>query len=141
MPSSTAPITVVVLDVEGAATEARWVPEASGGVLDQLQAAVGGCVDVVALHPDLDMWVHDEGLYACALNPVASLLAAALGHARQPYCGTVVFTGGADTAGRTLGLTQRAAGELVRVAGRLRADRVGLEEVRAAAEPFLAAYR
>ncbi|SHN88914.1 hypothetical protein SAMN05660350_04905 [Geodermatophilus obscurus] len=98
-------------------------------------------MDVVALGSGLDMWVHGEGLYACALNPVASVLAAALGRARQPYCGTVVFTGGADAAGAALGLTERAAGELVRVAGRLRADRAGLEEVRAAAEPFLAAYR
>ncbi|WP_208983657.1 DUF3846 domain-containing protein, partial [Geodermatophilus obscurus] len=87
--TGTAPIAVVVVDVDGTAVRARWVPEASGGVLDRLQAAVGGCVDVVALGSGLDMWVHDEGLYACALNPVAGVLAAALGHGGQPYCGTV----------------------------------------------------
>ncbi len=46
----------------------------------------------------------------CGLNPGASVLAAALGQARQPYCGTVVFTGGADAAGRALGMTERVAG-------------------------------
>ena len=134
-------ITVVRLDVEGNATRAQWSPRPSGGVLDALQAAVGGTVDVVRMHPDMNLWVHDEGLYVCDLNPVATAVAAGMGFVHQPMCGDVVFTGGADEDGNTLGLSDELAEVLMELVERLKANPVRLAAITIRGEAFLAAYR
>ena len=134
-------ITVVRLDVEGNATRAQWSPGPSGSLLEPLQAAVGGDVDVVRLHPELEMWMHDEGLYRCELNPVASAVAAGMGFSRQPYCGPVAFTGGADEDGNTLGLSDELAEVLLELVERMKANPVRLTALTIRAEAFLAAYR
>ena len=134
-------ITVVRLDVEGNATRAQWSPGPSGSLLEPLQAAVGGDIDVVRLRPEMEMWVHDEGLYRCELNPVASGVAAGMGFSRQPYCGPVVFTGGADEDGNTLGLSDELAEVLLELVERLKANPVRLAAITIRGQAFLAAYR
>ena len=139
--TATATITVVRLDTEGNATRARWSPGPSGSLLEPLQAAVGGDIDVVRLHPEMEMWVHDEGLYACDLNPVASAVAAGMGFVHQPYCGPVVFTGGADEDGNTLGLSDELAEVLMELVERLKANPVRMAAITIRGQHFLAAYR
>ncbi|GAA4757485.1 hypothetical protein GCM10023328_46710 [Modestobacter marinus] len=139
--TDTTAITVVRLDIEGNAIRAQWSPGPSGSLLEPLQAAVGGDVDVVRLHPEMEMWVHDEGLYRCELNPVASAVAAGMGFSRQLYCGPVVFTGGADEDGNTLGLSEELAEVLLELVERLKANPVRMAAITIRGEAFMAAYR
>lgn len=95
----------VTIDVDGVAVAHDW--DASDGSLPHLQHAVGGCVDVVALSEDLDMWVNDEGLLiGLPVNVLATGVAALHGRTHQAYVGTAVFTGGADADGETLALSE-----------------------------------
>lgn len=67
-----------------------------------------GCdtVDVVRLTPTLDMWLDDEGMYTQEENIAAAFIVYAYWRAiHQGYYGTVVFLGGADVDGDTLGLS------------------------------------
>lgn len=116
-------IVVVIVGTAGDARQETWPAE--GGLLDRLQGAVGGCVDVVALvagENGLDMWVHDEGLYLCEPNPVATVIAQRFGLTSQPYFGPAVLTGGADSRGVTRGLTGGLATYLLARVGEIRAD-------------------
>ena len=134
-------VAVVVVDPDGSSRQERWTTAADGGLLEQLQRAVGGLVDVVALSEHVDLWVNDEGLYLCEPNPVATLLAVAYGRTRQPYFGPAVFTGGADSNGATLSLQPELAAQLSAAAERARTDVVTLTAVRSHSERFAAAYR
>ncbi len=60
--TTTSTITVVTVDVDGTARQQHWTPRDDGSLLEQLQAAVQGSVDVVRLSGQLDMWLNDEGL-------------------------------------------------------------------------------
>lgn len=94
----------IKIDTDGTVAEHQW--DAAEQSLGHLQGAVGGYVDVVALAPDLDMWLNDEGLInGSGINPVATALAREQGMTHQPYAGTVVLTGGCDQSGATLPLT------------------------------------
>lgn len=85
--------------------------EASLGVL---QKAVDGLIQPVDLADNLTMWVNEEGLLRSDLNPnlLASALYAEVYGANTPIMGDVVFTGGSDDEGNTLGLTQPEVDEL-----------------------------
>lgn len=133
-------LVVVVIDTDGNARRRTWAV-AGGGFLPRLQAAVGGLVDVVALTDHLDMWVHDEGLYRCQANPVATILAIAHGRTTQPYYGTAVFTGGADDHGATRSLHPRTAARLLTAAHQARADTAALAAAGTASARFAAVYR
>lgn len=76
-------------------------------VLRGLYATIGcELVDVVRLAGNLDMWIDDEGLITGQpVNFPASRIARSYEYDDQPYFGTAVFTGGADSMGATLGLT------------------------------------
>ncbi|MYS39657.1 uncharacterized protein DUF3846 [Streptomyces sp. KhCrAH-43] len=64
-------------------------------------------VDVADITPTLSMWVDDEGaINGCRVNVPATHLFQAHGTPRQAYFGNAVFTGGTDSRGDTLGLTQ-----------------------------------
>lgn len=90
---------------DGVATVHTW--DATDGTLPHLQHAVDGCVDVVALSSDLDMWINDEGLLVGLLvNILATGIAALHGMTHQAYVGTAVFTGGTDAEGNTLPLSE-----------------------------------
>lgn len=88
-------------------------------------------VDMIAIAPNLHMWVDDEALIGSDLltpagliegeektNPVPNRYAGAIAHAvtqsslAQELYGHVVFTGGADETGNTTGLTSDFAGTI-----------------------------
>lgn len=77
--------------------------------LKQLQGAVDGYIEAVDLSHNLTMWVNEEGLLRndLVVNPVAYAFYS------SPILGTIVFTGGVDENGDTLGLDDKTA-ELIR---------------------------
>lgn len=102
---------VVVVFEDGTLRHDTWTLTPGRDCLTHLQEAVGGIVDCVGLSPTVDLWVHDEGLYRCAPNPMATALAHALAERdlTTPLFGPAVFTGGVDSTGETLGLTETTA--------------------------------
>lgn len=72
--------------------------------LGVLQEAVDGYIEAVDLAHNLTMWVNEEGLLRNDLevNPVA------FGFYPNPIMGNIVFTGGTDSNGNTLGLDEEA---------------------------------
>ena len=133
-------VDVLVVDPDGAAHRERWTAGPDGSLLAQLQTAVGGLVDVVALADHLDLWVNDEGLYLCEPNPVATLLTLALGR-NAPVYGPAVFTGGADPDGSTRGLHARTCAQLMTAAELATADPTRLAAVTVDAVLFASRYR
>lgn len=96
----------LTIDVDGTTAVQTW--DTTDDTLPHLQRAVGGCVDVVALTGDLDMWLNDEGLLiGLPVNILATGIAALHGLTHQVYVGPVVLTGGADAEGNTLPLTEQ----------------------------------
>lgn len=79
--------------------------DAPEGVLEVLQTAVEGYIERVQL-AKVDMWVNEEGLYTLAHrhNPYASA-AMKMVYGQGYINGAVVFTGGVDEEGDTLGLS------------------------------------
>lgn len=140
VPTTRPDVDVLVVRTDGTTHRHRWTPAHDGSLLTHLQAAVGGLIDVVALTDDLDMWLHDEGLYLYEPNPVAMVLAAALGR-DTPFYGPVVFTGGPDQHGGTRGLDSRVSAQLVTDAQLVVADRCRVAAVTAAAQAFAARFR
>lgn len=73
-------------------------------------------VEVVHLDDTLEMWCDEEGsplLKSDAIvNFAATVIARHFGFAGQDYWGTVVFTGGVDDDGETLGLGEAEATQL-----------------------------
>lgn len=100
LPTASTPATVevVVVKTDGSVIPARWTPREGASLLPQMQTAVGGLIDVVALTRDAAMIVNDEGIYVCDPNPVATLVCLQLGRT-QPYFGDVVFVGGTNARG------------------------------------------
>lgn len=137
---ATRSVDVLVVDTDGAARRERWTTGPDGSLLAQLQTAVGGLVDVVALADNLDLWVNDEGLYLCEPNPVATLLTLALGR-NAPVYGPGVFTGGADPDGSTRGLDPRTCAQLLGAAQLAAADPTRLAAVTVDAVLFASRYR
>jgi len=89
------------LKVDGAYEVHEGIP-----TLDQLQAAVSGDVEVVAIKRGIDMWINEEGKYQTpARNLLAGVLTMGLLFPGDYIAGDVVFTGGADEEGETLGLS------------------------------------
>jgi hypothetical protein len=97
-----------------------------GDSLRGMREAIGcqlvDCIEVIpgsASRPGIDIWIDDEGLYAKAPNFLAGAVAAfLLGYIpNYPLFGDVLFTGGADSEGETLGLTKRQAEILADIAG------------------------
>jgi hypothetical protein len=81
--------------------------------LTVMQTAVRGLIEAVDLSDDVTMWVNEEGLYLeSIINPLATLLFSELG-ADHPIKGDVIFTGGTDQDGETMGLGQKALDHLV----------------------------
>lgn len=79
-------------------------------------------VDVVALSPEIDMWVDDEGALKPQLriNQLASYIATRFGFPFQLYIGTVVFSGGPDAQGDTTPLGKPARDSLMTLIDELR---------------------
>lgn len=102
---------------DGNTTCRTWTVTEEVRTLEHLQHAVGSLVDVVALSPQVDMWIADDGgINGCGYNPVASAIAATYGHAHQPYFAAVVFTGGPDPQGATAPLSAPTSAHLLAAA-------------------------
>lgn len=71
-----------------------------------IKEAVGGLFDCIHL-PSLgvDMWINDEGkILKLPMNAVATLMYAQEFNTTDYIAGDVIFTGGVDSEGNTLGL-------------------------------------
>lgn len=139
-PGARRAVDVLVLGADGTLHQECWTTAADGGLLKQLQAAIGGLADAVALTDDLELWVHDEGLYVCEPNPVATLLALALGRNTFLY-GTAVITGGANADGSTRGLSPRDRARLVTATHQAAASPTRLLAVSIDAVHYASRYR
>lgn len=75
--------------------------------LKTLQEGVGGYIQPVDYGNELTMWVNEEGkLTGLPLNPTGTLWWASIFPNHLDYImGDVVFTGGTDDEGDTIGLT------------------------------------
>ena len=87
--------------------------------LSQLQSAVEGLIQPVDLAELITMWVNEEGLFqeGLELNQLATAFMQELG-SNTPIMGNVVFTGGTDEDGNTLGMNQDAMDELTEITRR-----------------------
>jgi hypothetical protein len=76
------------------------------GSLKKLQSAVDGLIQPIDLDANVTMWVNEEGLLRSDLemNDIATSLYAQMYDITNPLMGDVVFTGGTDGEGETLGL-------------------------------------
>lgn len=79
--------------------------------LSVLQEGVGGWVQAIDLDDDLTMWCNEEGkLQNLPHNPFAQVIwDQTFGPGTDYIVGDVVFTGGTDDEGYTLGLSDRAS--------------------------------
>jgi hypothetical protein len=75
--------------------------------LEYLQTAVGGWVQAIDIATDMTMWCNEEGkLIGLPHNPYAQFMwDKAFGAHTDYIVGDVVLTGGTDSEGYTLGLT------------------------------------
>lgn len=90
--------------------------------LSQLQNAVDGLIQPIDLDANAVMWVNEEGLFRNDLeaNDIATSLYAQMYQITNPIIGDVVFTGGADDNGDTLGLTEEYVKALTEMADNYR---------------------
>lgn len=80
--------------------------EAPEGALKVLQSAVDGWVQPVDLSEEMTMWVNEEGkLIGLILNTKANAIFRETFGAVDVIMGDVIFTGGVDDEGETMGLT------------------------------------
>jgi len=79
--------------------------------LSTLQTAVGGWVQAIDLSDTLSMWCNEEGkLISLPHNPYAQAMwDEVFGEQTDYLVGDVVFTGGTDDEGMTLGLDEVTA--------------------------------
>jgi hypothetical protein len=89
--------------------------------LRKLQNAVGGLIQPVDFGNEVTMWVNEEGLLieSMELNWIATNLAREIGY-ETPMMGDVVFTGGSDSEGDTMALSEQARVELEQIVERVR---------------------
>ena len=74
-----------------------------------LSGAVGGYIECVSLSRDLDMWVNEEGkLAGLPINDVGTRMWMTAFGPTDVIVGDIIFTGGVDDEGETLGLSERS---------------------------------
>ena len=84
------------------------------GSLKVLQDAVGGWVEAVDLSETLTMWCNEEGkINGDILNAKANQIFRDTFGAVDVIMGDVIFTGGADDEGDTMGLTDAQVNSLL----------------------------
>lgn len=77
-----------------------------GGSYEVLSGAVGGYIECVSVKDDLDMWVNEEGkLIGLPLNPIGTRVWREVYGPTDVIAGDIIFTGGVDDEGETLGLS------------------------------------
>ena len=94
-----------------------------------LSETVGGLIECVRLAPNLDMWVNDNGLAeGLAQNPHGTALYVDTFNYPNVIVGNIIFTGGADEEGETLGLTDEQVTEWLNYDKRLFHTPIGFVE-------------
>lgn len=90
--------------------------------LSKMQNAVDGLIQPVDLQNDVTMWVNEEGLLRNDLdvNQIGTGLYAEMLGANTPIMGDIVFTGGIDEEGDTMGLDAGYVSSLEALAESLR---------------------
>jgi len=86
--------------------------------LGKLQGAVGGYVQAIDLSDTVTMWLNEEGkLTGLPHNLLGQMhWDKAFGPDTDTVMGDVVFTGGVDDEGDTVGLTERQLSDLTAIA-------------------------
>lgn len=88
--------------------------DAPEGSLKVLQNAVDGWVEAIDLSDDLTMWCNEEGkLIGLITNRTATNIFRETFGAVDVIMGDVIFTGGTDDEGDTLGLTDAQVQQLI----------------------------
>ena len=106
----------IQLNTDGVAVEVEIAEE--GQRLKQLQDAVGGWIEAVDLSPTLTMWCNEEGkLNGLPFNSLATDLWEESFGMTDSIKGNVIFTGGVDDEGSTLGLDEATANKLRKLFG------------------------
>lgn len=85
--------------------------DAEGGALAAMQKAVGGLIELVRINSEIEFYCNEEGLYTFTeadFNPYASRMMQRV-YGRGYILGSVIFTGGTDEEGETLGLAENMA--------------------------------
>ena len=101
----------VIISTDG---EKRVVEFEIGNSYKMLSEAVGGLIECVRLADDLDMWVNDNGLAeGLDQNPHGTRKYNDTFNAQHVIVGNIIFTGGADDEGETLGLSDTQVQALV----------------------------
>jgi hypothetical protein len=103
-------------------TDGKWeiVEFDNSTSLKVLQKAVDGLIQPIDVKPGLTMWVNEEHLFRDDFED--NILASAVyeevtGVNGQVLFGPIVFTGGTDSAGYTLGLDEKHLSLVVTIAG------------------------
>lgn len=88
--------------------------DAPEGTLKVLQSAVDGWVQPVDLSEEMTMWVNEEGkLIGLIRNDKANVIFRETFGAVDVIMGDVIFTGGVDDEGETIGLTDEQVNKLI----------------------------
>lgn len=90
--------------------DANYNVSETGVSLKELQAGVDGWIEAVDINENLTMWVNEEFLLRNEPNPnaIGTVFFATVG-GTYDIQGNVVFTGGTDENGDTLGLSEENA--------------------------------
>lgn len=102
------------------------VVKASGEVIEKefdnigtyqfLSESVGGLIQCVSLTDKVDMWLNEEGkMINLPDNPIATVAWASVFGETDIIVGDVVFTGGVDSEGETIGLSETQFDKLLNV--------------------------
>lgn len=85
--------------------DSKFVASETGLSLSELQAGVDGLIQPIDIREDLTMWVNEEFVFRAEPDPnvVASAFFEEIG-GNYAIHGSVVFTGGTDENGNTMGL-------------------------------------
>jgi hypothetical protein len=102
-------------------TDGKWkiVEFAKGDSLKMMQKAVDGLVQPIDVKPGLSMWVNEEYLFRADFedNILASAVYEEVTGVNGPVVfGSIVFTGGTDSAGYTLGLGEKHLSLVITIA-------------------------
>ncbi|MEN0645581.1 DUF3846 domain-containing protein [Alkalicoccobacillus gibsonii] len=75
--------------------------------LEFKQRIIGGRIDCISFTPDIDIWIHDEGLYIDSFTPTILFTA---DHKHEKIIGgikgTCIITGLEASTGRSIGLSE-----------------------------------
>lgn len=85
-----------------------------GKTLEQLQDGVGGLIEAVNISKQITMWVNEEGKFnGSDHNYLATKIWESAYGKTDSIMGDVVFTGGTNKRGSTLGLSAKSTAKIM----------------------------